>query len=140
MSQAREAGHVRTLVYWSAWVGTALLLAALAAGKGPGPLVGGAALGIAGSFAILWLRTRSVSKVLGASTKGEAARGAFLCSLGKLAVAFVVMSLGALMGKPGAVGALLGLLVTAAATVCEGTYASRRWRDSGQQGKRETCR
>ena len=46
-------------------------------------------------------------------------------SLGKLALAFAALAVGALFGKAGAIGALAGLMTTAVGTVAGAFLAAR---------------
>ncbi len=124
MSVAFDAAYARKLFAWSGWVAVLLVMVAMAVEGRPGVLSAGVLLGAAGSFAVLALRMRSVLKVIGASSRGEAARAAFLHSLSKLAVAFVVLAVGAQMGTRGALGTLAGLMATPAATFAEGLYVA----------------
>ncbi len=125
VSECRRA-YLRTVVLWSTVVALALVVSAVVAEGRIGAFALGAAIGAAGSFGILTLRVASVSRVLSLGGGRPAARNAFFYSLGKLALAGVALSLGALMGTAGAVGALAGLFATAAGAIGEAVWTSAK--------------
>ena len=135
MTVADGALYAKKLLKWSAAGACGLLAVAVVAEGGVGAFTIGAAIGAAGSFGILALRFKSVSSVLAASGKGEASRDAFLYSLAKLGLAFLVMAVAVQMGPAGAVGALSGLFITAAAAVAEGILTAMHARRADSRGR-----
>lgn len=126
MSQSPPAGYARAVVTVSLWVGAALVGGAAVLEGGFGAAAAGVAIGAAGSFAVLVFRFKSVSNTFASPSAGHAGRGAFFWSLGKMAAVFAVLSLGAMLGPRGAVGALVGLFTTAIGAVGEGVRAAAR--------------
>lgn len=135
MTVAGGTLYAKRLLKWSAAAACGLLAAAAAAEGGVGAFTAGAAIGAAGSLLILVLRFKSVSCVLGASGKGEAGRGAFLYSIAKLGVAFLALAAAVQLGPAGALGALAGLLTTAAAAVAEGIFSAVHGRRADSRGR-----
>jgi hypothetical protein len=117
MSDETQRDCLRGVQTASAVVAAIVLASAVLFDRGVGGAVAGAAAGAAASFGILRIRVASVSRVLAAESRGEAGRSAFTMSLGKLALAFAALGIGAFFGRAGVVAALAGLMTTTLGTV-----------------------